>query len=101
MSMFDKITPGQIRSLRTGISVSAGKDKAAHLYIVAVLLDRPLTELADISLPEWRRLREEMYPHWPLGDWALGDEFRQRCMELFDAYRENVLGQMRLFEDEK
>lgn len=91
------ITAGQIRSLRTGLSGVAGKDSAAHLYIVAKLLERPLDKLGDLRRHEWKRLRDTIYPNWRGDDWAVSDTFRMRCADLFDEYREGVLGQRRLF----
>ena len=97
MTNTDTITDGQIRSLRTGISTIAGKDNAAHVYIVQQLIDRPVTALRELKRHEWQRLRDSMYPYWPDEDWTLGDEFRVQCVSFFEKYREDVLGQRRLF----
>ena len=95
--MTDKITSGQMRSLRSGIGVVAGKDEAAHVYIVNVLLKSDVTALEDLTYAHWMRLRDRLYPHWRDGDWSLSDKFRKQCADLFADYREAVLGQRRMF----
>lgn len=96
MSSVNMITPGQIRSLRTGISTIAGKDNAAHLYIVNKLMEKDLKTLSELTRHEWHQLRDQMYPRWHDDDWSLGSVFRKRCANLFAEYREVVLGQRRL-----
>lgn len=91
------IKRGQILSLKSGLRQVQGVDDAACLYIASQLVGRDLQSLGELSHDDWYALRDEMYPGWHREDWTLSEAFRMNVAALFEQYREDCLGQKRLF----
>ena len=95
-----RITGGQIQSWKSAISeiqALSRKDVPAMLYITGRLIGRELEALGDLTKAEWIELRDQAYPNWQDDDWTVSPDFRVQIAEIYDEYRETVLGQKRLF----
>jgi len=70
-----------------------------RLWMINHLLIRhdDITSTSDLTVLEWRRIRDRAYPDWGSDDWTVGDAFVIHMHTLACEYKENVLGQKRLF----
>lgn len=100
--MADHIKPGQIMSLKSALREVAGMVDEAHVYIVNRLAIRAfipvIKALDELTIGEWHYLRDMLYPNWKQEDWTLDPAQKRRIAELLADFREQVTGQMRLFE---
>lgn len=93
-----RISKGQIKSIKTGLNKVTGMIPDAHVYIVQGLLNLPnLQSLADLPYPQYTKLRGKMYPKWLDNEWQLSTDTRTQIADLLAAYREQEMGQLRLF----
>ena len=68
-----------------------------RLWIASQLIGRTIGSFDDLTLQDWRKVRNAAYPDWPQNDWTVGDAFRRELAHLGSQYDETVTGQMRLF----
>lgn len=96
----DMINAGQIQSLKTAFSSIQSlsrNDEQAMMFIAGKLIRRKVNVLADLTRQEWVELRDMAYPHWAEDNWQVDKFFLVLCADLYDSYREEILGQQRLF----
>ena len=71
-----------------------------RLWLVNHLLrhGRTITSTSELTVLEWRQIRDRAYPNWEADDWTVGDAFIVHMHTLAQEYKENALGQKRLFD---
>lgn len=91
----DPITDGQKAALNRLIGNYAGDDRQARLHIITWLLDRDtlLDTTSQLTVGEWRRIRDRATPGWPDADYTIAPAFDQHAHYLMRQYREHVQGQ--------
>lgn len=96
----DPISGGQKIALARLLKPYADK-RPMRLYITSQLIGREITSSNELTLGEWRKIRDSAYPHWRDNidnpDWTVGREFKAKVAGLAEKYLEDVLGQKRLF----
>lgn len=60
------------------------------------LLHRDITSFNELTIDDWRSIRDRAKPRWKDNDWATSELFTQASWTILNDYRERVLGQMRL-----
>lgn len=99
--MTDYINQGQCFALNKLLEPYTRDDRACRLYVVSQLIGRDVTSTTDLMLREWQCIRDEAWHYDPDADGQerrlLKPEFGSRCAALAEEYREQVLGQQRLF----
>jgi len=96
MSDESKISDGQ----RFAIIKLFGKytnERSCRLWLIGKIIGREIITTADITLSEWRKIRNEAYPNWGANDWETSDGWNRKCRELVDEYETEIIGQKRLF----
>lgn len=73
------------------------RSRDERLFLVSQLLGREVDTFNDLTLDDWRRIRNDAYPNWPADNWDIGQSFKQQVVSILREYREQVLGQMALF----
>ena len=92
-----QIKPGQIISIKTALREVSNMVDAAHPFIIGEILQRDITSLANLTIGEWKVLRNRFYPNWHKEDWSLDNEQKAIIADLLEKYRETILKQKRLF----
>ena len=93
------ITEGQIKSLKSALNQVSGMTDDAHLFIVGKLLHlKRLSKFENIERYEWELLRSKLYPKWRDDSWQLDEGMRIEIAVHLEMYREQELGQKRLFD---
>lgn len=95
--MSDEVTDGQKFALNKLVDAVAKGDRNMRLYILSKLIGREVGSSAQVRLDEWRKVRNTATPAWSDNDWTVADSFTRRLGALANEYREQVLGQERLF----
>jgi len=99
--MTDLINQGQTFALNKLLEPYTREDRPCRLYVVSRLIGREVSSTTDLTLREWQRIRDAAWHYDPDADgqerWILKPEFGSRCAALAEEYREQVLGQQRLF----
>lgn len=95
----DPITPGQRVALQKLIDrFNTDRDDKARLYVVTQLVGHDVKSIAQLTIGDWRAIRDDAYPFWHAGDWdTISQSFAQNAAFLFNRYREQITGQLRLF----
>ena len=91
-----KITRGQMYSLINISKTVGATERAARLYLVSQLLEREIETFKELSLSDWRFIRERAFPNWFEGDWEVCHAFMAKATTILNRYREDVLGQLSL-----
>ena len=73
------------------------KGRDGRLWILSQLLNKEVNSTSELSINDWRKIRDMAYPHWPDNDWTISDEFMSIGNNLRLRYEKEVLGQMALF----
>jgi len=94
------ITSGQKIALRKLIMPQAnGRD--ALLFVISALIGREINSTNELTVGDWRKIRNSAYPYWQDDndepDWTVGHEFKATVAGWCELYREQVIGQQRLF----
>lgn len=92
-----RITPNRVYALNRLLEALTGKDRSVRLYVVSELVGREVISTSDLTNGDWCAIRDAAYPNWRGEDWTIGQEFSRQVAALTEQYREQVLGQMRLF----
>jgi hypothetical protein len=99
--MTDNITQGQCFALNKLLEPYAAKDRAMRLYIVSKLIGREVASTTQLTRQEWLSIRNQAWYYDPDdgggGNWIERREFGGKLAGLAEEYREQVLGQGRLF----
>jgi len=74
------------------------KGRNARLWIISQLLDREIKSTGELSIDDWRRIRNKAYPVWADDVWEISEEFGQEMHKLSQRYEKEILGQTVLFE---
>ena len=94
----NNITDGQQVALRNLLDGCAG-EKLTHemrMYVIGGLLMREVH--GSLSIQDWQRIRNEAFPRWMFRDWeTISPDFKANVIALVNAYREEVVGQRRMF----
>ena len=72
-------------------------DRGGRLWILSKLLEREVKTTADLTLNEWRTIRNSAYPNWVNNDWEISSEFWMSIREIKKQYEIEVLGQTMMF----
>ena len=75
------------------------KSRGCRLWILSELLGKSVESTEELSLQDWRRIRDEAYPDWHNDDWLTSKEFDSKMRGLVFRYEKEVLGQMGLFNE--
>lgn len=91
----DPITDSQKAALNRLIGHYAGDDRQARLHLITWLLDRDtlLASINDLTVGEWRRIRNRATPGWANEDFTIAANFDRHAHYLMRQYREHVQGQ--------
>ena len=65
--------------------------------MLSKLLGKEVETSGELTLQDWRSIRDRAYPNWPDGDWGVGNDFELLGHRLVRQYEEEVLGQKNLF----
>lgn len=90
----EPITGGQQVALRRLIDA---EHDTKRLWIISQLVGRAIPSFDDLTLQDWRSIRNRAYPDWKRDDWTVGETFQMELAHLRSRYAEEVSGQMRLF----
>jgi len=91
-----EITDGQ----RLAIIKLFGKfadNRHCRLWMLEQILDKKVNTTAELSVQDWRKIRNAAYPNWGANDWEIGKEFTAKCTGLLEKYETEIIGQKRLF----
>ena len=94
--MLNLITQGQQFALIKLCSVYTNR-RDARLWILSKLTGREIKSSSELTLEEWRKIRDDAYPAWGSNDWTISEKFATKMAGLINEYEEKVLGQMKLF----
>ena len=72
-------------------------DRNARLWILSQMFGREIKSTNELTLNEWRQIRDKAYLNWVNSDWTVSDEFIKDGHRRFEEYEEKVLGQKKLF----
>jgi hypothetical protein len=70
---------------------------AARYYILSKMVDRNIEHTSELTLEEWRLIRNEAYPNWYNDDWSISDKFLSKLQVFYDIYETEIMGQKKLF----
>lgn len=90
------IRDGQVVALKRLLE-DYGYTEESRLWIAGELVGHPVTRIEDLTLNEWRAIRDEAYPNWSKDDWKVSAKFCLRLAGLRNDWREKHDGQMKLF----
>jgi hypothetical protein len=68
-----------------------------RLWILSKLLSKTVESSKDLTIQDWRKIRDEAYPNWTNNEWETGEEFKKKISGLCGQFEEQVLGQKKLF----
>ena len=66
-----------------------------RVALLSGLTGRQVCSSKEITLAEWRRIRDAAYPNWPENDWTMSQQFRARAQAIMRQFLED-LGQLQL-----
>ena len=89
-------TDGQIFAA-TKLIGSLTKTKAERLYVASELIGRQIGSFRELTIDEWKMIRNSAYANWMDNIWEVGDEFRSKVNSLCHKYEVEVVGQTLLF----
>ena len=92
-----KITDGQKLAL-IKLCQRFTKNRDARLWILSQLLSKEVNSTDELSIEDWRKIRNQAYPDWPNDNWEMSDKFLSIGNNLYLRYEKEVLGQGALFE---
>jgi hypothetical protein len=95
--MRNSIEYGQALALNRLVEQFTGKDRAMRLWVISELAGRAITSTDSLTRSEWQTIRDMAYPDWHNDNWAIADSFAGHMAVLVNRYREEVLGQLRMF----
>jgi hypothetical protein len=72
-----------------------GRDE--RLFIVSELLGKPVESFNDLTIDNWRSIRDRAYPNWSDDNWEIGKDFAAKVGEIVRRYQTQVLGQLSMF----
>ena len=90
------ITDGQKLAL-IKLCQNFARPRKWRLYFLSKLLAKEVESTSELSVEDWRTVRNMAYPNWPDNDWTIGDGFLIEGYTLYAKYEKEVLGQMSLF----
>lgn len=91
------VSKGQRFALNKLIGTQSGTDRTLRLYMLSQLIGREIQSSETVLEREWHVIRDEAYPAWQHNDWTISDAFTLKLCRLERQYREQILGQLRLF----
>ncbi len=74
-----------------------GKGRDFRLWLIGEWLGKKCETTKDLSINDWRIIRNMAYPNWSDNDWWVSDDFRTKGEALYRQYEKEVLGQGVLF----
>jgi len=92
------IKPGQLYALNR-LMGQFTTSRSERLFVVSQLIGREISSTKELTVREWQRIRNQASPYWEADDWEACREFKTQVTVLVEQYREDVLGQKRLFSD--
>lgn len=100
--MTTSISDGQNLSLIRTLNILLEKHNLrshqdARVYIINALLDCNVNSTLDLTREQWQAFRNAAFPGWPDDDWTLSPTYESKIAAVINQYREQVLGQQRLF----
>jgi len=73
------------------------KNRNARLWMLSKLLNKTVESTSELSVDDWRKIRDMAYPDWSDDNWYPCEEFFELGYKLYREYEEDVVGQMSLF----
>jgi DNA (cytosine-5)-methyltransferase 1 len=92
------ISKQAVGKLNKMIIKHADNSPAVILSVAAALVGHDVTDLRQLTDLEWHTIRDEAFLNWRVEDWTINPAYARRIAEAAALYRENVLGQLKLFE---
>jgi hypothetical protein len=66
-----------------------------RVALLSGLAGRQVSSSKEITLAEWRRIRDAAYPNWPENDWTMAAAFKAKAQGILRQFLED-LGQLQL-----
>ena len=91
------ISDGQLFALNRLIGKFA-PDRPKRLFVLGKLLNKEVKSSTELTLENWRYIRDKAYPAWMKDDWTINEAFTGEVRGFVKQYEKEVLGQKELFE---
>jgi len=73
------------------------KGRKARLFLISDLIGREIKSTSELSVNEWRKVRDAAYPDWPNDNWEVAENFKHKCRAIAQRYEKEVIGQQVMF----
>jgi len=73
------------------------KIRDCRLFILSNIPDKKILSTSDLTIEDWRKIRNMAYLDWVNDTWDISDDFKQKAQALVDKYETDIMGQKTLF----
>ena len=73
------------------------KGRHERLWFLSQLLGKTIETSDELSIEDWRKIRDMAYSNWSNDDWEVSQEFLIGGWELHRQYEKEIVGQGELF----